>query len=85
MNDVDVETGCICVLEKTNVIKAGFGCRRVVPMDARMRVTGVLLPIRGETEWRKKDTSFFKGCTFASPSNLKDHVLLDKCVFLGFG
>ena len=54
-------------------------------MDARMRVTGVLLPIRGETEWRKKDTSFFKGCTFAIPSNLKDHVLLDKCVFLGFG
>lgn len=66
------------VLEKTNAIKAGFGHGGTVPVDARIRVTAVLLPIRGETEWRGK--GLFKGCVFAIPSNLKERVLLGKCI-----
>lgn len=64
------------VLEKINAIKARFGHRGTVPMDARIRVTAVFLPIQGETEWRRKDLC--KGRVFAIPSNLKDHVLLGK-------
>lgn len=64
------------VLKKTNVIKARFGHRVTVSMDARIRITAVFLPSRGETEWRRKDS--FKGHVFAIPSDLKDRVLLGK-------
>lgn len=64
------------VLKKINAIKARFGHGGTVSMDARIRVTAVFLPIRGETEWRRKD--LFKGRVFAIPSNLKDRVLLGK-------
>lgn len=71
------------VSRRTDAIKAGFGPGGAAPVDARPRAAAVFLPIRGETEWRRKDTSLCKGCAFAIPLNLKARVLSGRCLFLG--